>query len=227
MDLSAASEGNIIKTFNDQKGSPICARFHHSQFGRHSSPVQTHNSFPFLQKIAATFLLFQGVVNGSLAQSKGTKINSHYLSPAVNAKQNDSTITIKGCVVDHATGKSIANVPIGLLTLNLKTRSNQLGEFEFSIPKNVQSIHIYADLYNDSSEKYHITYSFLDLVLDVNTSKAVTLYGYRTEQLYPIELTGHPPPPPDHFTGVVAYVPPRLSRWQKFKAGVKNTFSRK
>lgn len=58
-----------------------------------------------------------------------------FLHP-VSAQQNKTDSTLQGIVVDALNGRSVSNTLVTLLSLDKKTRTNQIGEFKFqNIPE--------------------------------------------------------------------------------------------
>lgn len=149
IDFTNLSDKEIIAIISKSSGG-LCGRLRNDQLNRtihHKKEV----TYPTLfSKIAASFLLIGLAQNSTASPVKKWATNLVTFPPEIKKENTDpediaigdSTITVRGKLLDAKTKETIPYANVMIRSLNLGIITNMDGEFKFEVPSQLQTIDV-------------------------------------------------------------------------------------
>ncbi len=176
IDFSRLSDAEVLNILGTLKGQPMCGMFTPQQLNRPLVQPAAHQSLILLsrKKIAAALLLFQSLVTAATAQVKTATKTEQTATPV---SPIDSTIVVKGRVLDGYSQEPVAGVKLGISYISPDTVTDAHGYFEFHVKPTLRSSYIVISHTGISNQDPFIIED-KNVLVDSAQKEEVILYRY-------------------------------------------------
>jgi hypothetical protein len=141
LDLTQLSDAQLYKRITEaQKHGAICGRITNAQLLRTIAAQQPalSTTVSFCSRVAAAFMLFQGFVASTIAQTNTKPIRTENHTSSAHRLPSPKPLVLKGSVVHLATQEPLAGVMVSVAGTPITTITSATGSFILHLPQSLQ-----------------------------------------------------------------------------------------
>lgn len=200
VDFTHMIDDELVKYFANYNGAIPCGRFREDQLGKNIIQMRQEKSFlsnPFVQKLAASFLLLQSLFYGvtSSAQSKASTEQV-----TTDQEKQPEKVVIKGRVVDYLFKKPLRNIRVSIKHTAYSAITDGNGYFSIQVTDNLRGELSLVGIYLDQQANVRGTTIWEERgTLEELLRRQVILYRYPEYLLSNTIVTGYRVPEIDAY----------------------------
>ncbi len=141
LDLTLLSDAQLYKRIREaQAQGAVCGRITNAQLMRTiaaQQPALSH-SVSFYSRVAAAFMLFQGFVASTIAQTNTKPIRTENRTSSTHRQPTPKPLVLKGSVVHLATQEPLAGIMVSVAGTPITTITSAKGSFILHLPQSLQ-----------------------------------------------------------------------------------------
>ncbi len=141
LDLTQLSDAQLYKRITEaQEHGAICGRITNAQLMRTIADHQPllSSTVSFYSRVAAAFMLFQGFVVSTIAQTITKPIRTENRASSTHRQPTPKPLVLQGSVVDLATQEPLAGIMVSVTGTPITTITSATGSFILHLPQSLQ-----------------------------------------------------------------------------------------
>lgn len=138
LDLTQLSDAQLYKRITEaQAQGAVCGRITSAQLMRTITAQQSALYVSFYSRVAAAFMLFQGFVATTIAQTNTKPIRTENRTSSTHRQPTPKTLVLQGSVVHLATQEPLAGVMVAVTGTPITTITSATGSFILHLPQSL------------------------------------------------------------------------------------------